>query len=628
MPEYSSTFQINDIILNISPSKIRVDRQSFNNVYQTLRTQSSIKSKSGFSTVDIYVTVEFTDDIPVGAPLNSPNGFQQLRDLVSQFRVTPFCYVENQLLRDEFMSGSTSHSMALALKQIEITKSNQPSDTNVIVVNLHFCWFNYSPFSRDFAYRQNIMGTTSTKDPIGSNPWLLMYIAEQTRHNYRKVNKLQTGLVLSFQEYKALTIKRYFEIRDKEVTALQKLSADLNQLTSSKEGTAVLDRVRNTLFDELQDQNWARSLRREVFGDTTSMFFDQDAKNVLSKVKNLLNETLEPGKLDKRFAIEAFGWQPIVLIDGGFLTIKDSPAAKAKSQNLTEYEPEETILLARERTLDFNEEGLIVQGVSVSFENILATLPLVGHPYPTYQHLGSINARVSFSIASTDQKAIGRLSDFYSAVEEQHHQYRNIPAGFRNIKVENDIVNMCGLEQFLPESISTENIEGEPGTFSTMFSLLDNPLTPETVEKIKPGQSFMSAPDLRAKIAGILEKNLKFMDNPWETVGDSLRLKKLKSFDEAFAEQQIKFINEGSLDREAWGKYRAAMYRMFTDNEWATADQRIMKAWGETISYYLYSGERSEKNAGFRRIVENYGQMLSSFLSGIFAAIGFTGFDE
>ena len=144
MPEYDSSFQINDIVLNIPPAKIRIDRQSFNNVYQTLRTQSSVKSKSGFSTADIYVTAEFVDDIPFDAPPLAQNGYGQLRDLVSQFRVTPFCYVENSLLRDSFFGGAPSRSMALALKQMEISKGSQLSDVNVITVNMHFCWFNYS----------------------------------------------------------------------------------------------------------------------------------------------------------------------------------------------------------------------------------------------------------------------------------------------------------------------------------------------------------------------------------------------------------------------------------------------------------------------------------------------------
>ena len=580
MPNNSS-FQINNITLNISPQKIRVDRQSFNNIYQTLRTQSSIKSKSGFSTIDVYLTIEFTNDTPLDSSIGSKNGFQQLRDLISQFRCTPFCYVENSFLRNKILSGNTNQSMAFALKQIEITKGNNPSEVNVITVNLQLCWFNFFPFTRDFSYRQNIMGITSTKDPANSAPWHLMYLAEQNRHNYKIVDNLQTGLVFSFPEYKALTIKRYREIKDKEVKALKTLNRELNQLTSNKEGSAILDTVKNTLYKELQDQYWARSLRREIFGDTTSMFFDENTKNVLNKVKNVLKQTLSPETRDKRFATSEFGWRPIILADGSFITLSEKPSDKGNPDSLSAYNEEETILLVRERYLDFNDEGLIVQGISISFENILAVLPLIGHPYPTYQHIGSVDARVSFSIAALDEKSIAKLSAFYSSVEEQHHKYRNIPSGFRNIKIENDIVNMCGLEQFLPEAINVETIEGEPGTYSAIVTLLDNPLTPETQEKIGAGQSFTSSIDIRLKVAEIIEKNLKFNNS-------------LFSINDIPGENT--FFNT------------VIAHRTININEPLSVAPTIDNA---KSSYYSYSGSKSEKSRAFASLCGEYAKKLS-----------------
>lgn len=581
MTEYSSSFQINDKILNIPPKNIRVDRQSFNNQWQTLRTQSSIKSKSGFSTADIYITVEFIDELTTGAPLGSnQNGFRQLRDLISQFRVTPFCYVENSFLRDKFFAGNIHQSMALALKQMEITKGT--GDTNVIVVNFHFCWFNYFPFMRDFLYKKNLMSAEAVKNPADSKPWQLMYKAEQKRHQYKLVDRLQTGLVLKFKEYKALTIKRYFEVRDKEVTSLKKLSQELSQLSSNKEGSNVGNKIRDVLFNELKDENWARSLRREIFGDTTSMFYEQNSKNVVSKVKNLIKEALEPRKRDKRFAIEAFGWKPVILRNGEYVILKSKPSSKPNETDLSEYNPEDTILLSRDRELDFNDVGLVIQGISISFENILATLPVVGHPYPTFQHIGSVDARVSFSIATVDQKAIRYLSEFYSLVEEQHHKYRNIPSGHKNITIDNDLVNMCGLSEFLPENLSVENIEGEPGSWSAVFTLIDNPLTTQTQEKLIPGQSFTSAQDLRLEIAHILERHLKFDGDKFfriETVpGENGFLKKVISHK-----------------------------RLNIDKPLSTAPS-IENA---RTPYYIFNGPLGQKNQAFKELCSQYAEKLS-----------------
>jgi murein DD-endopeptidase MepM/ murein hydrolase activator NlpD len=586
MAEYSSLFQFNNQILDIPPKNIRVDRQSFNNQWQTLRTQSSIKSKSGFSTADIYITVEFIDELVSGAPLGSTrNGFRQLRDLISQFRVTPFCYVENSFLRDKFFAGHSHQSMALALKQMEITAGTDDRSTNVIVVNFHFCWFNYFPFMRDFLYKKNLMGTEAVKNPADSKPWQLMYQAEQRRHKYKQVDRLHTGLVLSFKEYKALTVKRYFEVRDKEVASLKKLSNELSQLSSNKEGSAVGEKIRDVLFDELKDENWARSLRREIFGDTTSMFYEQNSKNVLHKVKSLIKEAIEPGKRDSRFAVEAFGWKPVILRNGEYVTIKSKPSSKPREADLSQYNPEDTILLSRDRELDFNDIGLIVQGISISFENILATLPLVGHPYPTFQHIGSIDARVSFSIATVDQKAIRHLSEFYSLVEGQHHKYRNIPSGHKNISVDNDLVNMCGLSEFLPENLSVENVEGEPGTWSAIFTLIDNPLTTQTQEKLIPGQSFTSAQDLRIEIAHILEKNLKFN-------GD-------------------KFLH---LEKDTFWK-ETTSYKTFIDSPYSANIERPL-SFAPTIDnprtpYYIFNGPLGQKSQAFKELCSQYAEKFS-----------------
>ena len=124
-----SQFQINDIILDIPPEQIQISRKSFNNKWQTLRTSSSTKVKSGFSSLDIICNAKFTDTIGN----HGINGYQKLQALVAQFRVTPFCYVENQYLRDVITAGNYSRSMALALRNMEIHKDND--NTNVLDVS-------------------------------------------------------------------------------------------------------------------------------------------------------------------------------------------------------------------------------------------------------------------------------------------------------------------------------------------------------------------------------------------------------------------------------------------------------------------------------------------------------------
>jgi hypothetical protein len=85
----------------------------FNYEWATLRTKSSMKVKSGFSQLDVQMTVKFTDDfLEPGGSATTSNGYQKLRALIAQFRTTPFCYVENQY-QSACAAGSWEYSEAV-----------------------------------------------------------------------------------------------------------------------------------------------------------------------------------------------------------------------------------------------------------------------------------------------------------------------------------------------------------------------------------------------------------------------------------------------------------------------------------------------------------------------------------
>jgi hypothetical protein len=132
--QHNSTFQINDVVLSIPPESITIDRAAQIKQYKPLRTKGAAKVRSPSSTVVINVQVPFVglDDINL-----------KLRPLVAQFLLTPFCFVENQYLRDTMLGTSSDANMALALQNLSIsTIDGQPDTWNV---NFQFIWFNYKP---------------------------------------------------------------------------------------------------------------------------------------------------------------------------------------------------------------------------------------------------------------------------------------------------------------------------------------------------------------------------------------------------------------------------------------------------------------------------------------------------
>lgn len=585
MAEDTGLFQLNDIVLHIPPEFIRVDRKSYNNQWQTLRTRSSIKVKSGFSSIDISLTARFTDDYVIEEGKKTPvNGLKKLRDLISQFRVTPFCFVENQFLRSSVLGGESTMNMALALKNIEISKSNQ--DTNVVTVNMLFSWFNYFPYTKTFTFKEDIFSGVEVKNPADSRAWKLMYKAEQARNLYLEIDKLDPNFstILGFNQFAQITIKRYNQLQ-KEVDALNKLRLELlNSSDSDVEGVDVTNNIRKKLLEELESEDWTNALVSDVFGHTTTMY---NSKDPVGDALNILDKNIDPGTNSSYgIVVDSDKWQPIILGDGKAVIFKNELTAKKleNEEDTERFSRDDTMLLGRQSDLNLNANGLIVTSISISFENILATMPVIGHPYPSYQHIGSTDARISMSIMTTNEESVKALSNFYSMIEEQAHKYRSIPAGHRNVIISNPLVNMCGLQNAIPEGLVISTIEGSPGTYSAELVLIDNPLSEDTGEQLTPAQSFNNPNSIRKQIIQVIEKNVRIVKDAF-TKGSSF-------LNAAGGHQVLRNLQDGGL---------------FEDNT--------------ESAYYIYTGSDSERKEAFRELCLEYARNLSGLLERVFPQI-------
>lgn len=86
----TNDFIINDVHLRIAPEQIVVQKQSSNLEWQTLRTRSSQKVKSGFSTARVSFSIIFKT--------SNYRDQENLINLVAGLRSTPFCVVYNKFL--------------------------------------------------------------------------------------------------------------------------------------------------------------------------------------------------------------------------------------------------------------------------------------------------------------------------------------------------------------------------------------------------------------------------------------------------------------------------------------------------------------------------------------------------
>lgn len=600
----SGFFQFNDIDLQISPEQILVDRKSVNHHWKALRTRSAIKAKSGFSTLEVQLKgIKFTDDVD---PIDGRTGYQKLRNIVSQVRVTPFVWVENRFLRNSILSGDSSQAMVFAVKAMEVRKTDL--DANVIEVDIDMCWFNYLPFTKNYTFKRDIWSPVEVTNPKESKAWRLLWRAEQSRTLngtplYSSIPGLDKGFnnnQLSFTQFSHIKVKDYQRLK-KEVKALRELKQELAAASRDSDSESLNRKMNESLSQSLDgDQEQAAVLREEIFGKVTSMNRSEDnqqKKNPYKDILDVLTDTIGSETTSKYQIVVGDGWKTTLLNNGRTVSIKQTPDARKPDVDAeTEFHKDELLLVERERILNLEEAGIIVNGVSLLFSHNLATIPLIGYPYPTYQHVGGFDTEVSISMVIPHEGGIAALSNFYSVLEDQHHKFRVIPSGQKNIRVQNDIINMCGLREFMPDELITDTVPGQPGTYSATLHLIDNPITSETSEKLEAGQSFTTNHEIRLRIAEILEQNILIDNNVFRVVEDRNFLENLGFFRRDNPHTSVE-VQKNTVKKVFDSGTRANSQRTLE----TTADPIV----------YQYKGSLKEDDVAFRSIVDKYRQEFS-----------------
>lgn len=186
-----------------------------------------------------------------------------------------------------------------------------------------------------------------------------------------------------------------------------------------------------------------------------------------------------------------------------------------------------TLFVAEQKLDCIPENDLVVTGVTVAFENIIAALPVIGHQYMTYQHIGSIDPRVIVRVMSTSDDGRRLVSGMWQAVEENALRFRHIPQEHLNITLVNQIASLCGLKTFITESLTEETIPGQPGTYALTLNLKGTDFSP----KESLTQEFATLNEVRHSILNALLKQVKIVEQ-FDVVTREKRLTILQSNDD------------------------------------------------------------------------------------------------
>lgn len=137
-----NVFVLNDIDFNIPPTQIEIRNENLMYQYKTLRTKSSTKVPTGHGQAVINLRIPFT-----------PATLLDLHRLITQFRFSPFFYLDNRYVR-ETLVPAWPWTQNIAVTATGLNISSMPGSSDTLVAELDLLWFNYFPFMHNYYFRE------------------------------------------------------------------------------------------------------------------------------------------------------------------------------------------------------------------------------------------------------------------------------------------------------------------------------------------------------------------------------------------------------------------------------------------------------------------------------------------
>jgi len=146
------------LLFKIPPLAIRIRKSNITYRWKPLRTKESIAVKSGSGEAWIEVDLAF-----VG--LNQIN--TSLGGLITLWKKSPICFIENLYIRENMLPENDVDSMAVRLENLVIDVAAGTPDA--VWVTAMMCWFNWKPFSQNFWFRETWEATEDQQTEGGNS---------------------------------------------------------------------------------------------------------------------------------------------------------------------------------------------------------------------------------------------------------------------------------------------------------------------------------------------------------------------------------------------------------------------------------------------------------------------------
>lgn len=481
---HDSTFVINDVVLDIPPTHISINKVNSLNKMKAIRTPSSIKFRSGKANLTVTLDLFFVD----GDSINN-----KLRFLVAQFSLTPFCYVENRHLRDSILGADDKgQTMSLALQNMSIR--TVPGQPGLLNAQLSFVWFNYKPYTQKMNYKRFPFIPLPQKSP--GHAFQLFYLPQLKKHEpvkliESKLSLQQMEFIIVGNEDRGLEIDQSLAVDEANYDRFRNLFDEfvlnIRDLRAAQEGTDSGETADEVLND-LEDLSFSMG-----GGDPTVSTHGgvQKVVNEAARVATLLESNnistnSSSAALQKLLAVN----KQLLTVSGQIFSGGDGwlkfPESLLGGSNRVGPDKNASIYYrTTELDMGTEESGFIVEQIEASHSSLLVPLPMVGHQYPTLQYLGSSDKSFSLKIKVLNDAAVAQYTTFLNIHNNNLQNGRNIPQLYTNIQVNNELFSFMGVKEVLLENSIENTVPEQPGLYDRELVLVEKGISPEDVEGLQ-----------------------------------------------------------------------------------------------------------------------------------------------
>lgn len=497
-------FQINDIILEVNPSDIKVLDDNYVVEESYLRSNAVYANRSKYAATKIAITIplEMTDVLLTSLDQINYKTLPDNYKVICQLSNYPFCFIKSNRLLTYINPPSKSATGFMIFAVSELNLSTRAEASNIVFLELILVYFNHSPFIKDFKFAKYITIDTSRGSPEDSFQKLV-----STPSNY--------GIVGVETLSECESWGRYFENIFKDISENIKKENFLNNIqelsgifTSLRVAIATpLVRVITTQEIDAIDPKLVDASTRYVF----SMNLDVQATDILEELlsnQNKQNFTAEvinqasdanllkssnPADKDYNEELKATLLNPTDTtrktpaadLPKGLTSIEDVArfleAVRSNSENIA-FLKNIKIFSIDWADIDLETVGASVQSFKISRRNKLAINHIASYKHPIVQHLGKAPSEVTIQYSTNsanqymdDIGAGAFIKDNFNIIDLNKALYPQMMA-YNYLKIKTIPSLLLGSFKFLPNQIHTSASSSEQGVDNFVMTFVESDL--------------------------------------------------------------------------------------------------------------------------------------------------------